>query len=407
MPTTLVEQDRAPIKLWTDFVPPVEPQAMQQLRNLASLPFIYPHIAVMPDMHLGIGATVGSVVPTLGAICPASVGVDIGCGMDWIQTSIRADQLPDNLDGLRSSIESCIPHGRTNNGGAGDKGAWDTGDYPSYVVAAWHGLEYGYEHITKHNQKIKGAATIQQLGTMGGGNHFCEIVIDETDHVGIMVHSGSRGIGNRIGSVYIAAAKEEMLRNNVHLPDKDLAFFEEGSEIFNDYFEAVNWAQQFAKFSRNIMIRTALNVMKSYLQLPATITQEAVSCHHNYVSRERHFGSDVLVTRKGAISAFSGQLGIIPGAMGRKSFIVRGLGNPDSLCSCSHGAGRVMSRTQAKKEITLEQHAAATQGVSCRKDIDVLDESPAAYKDIDAVMASQADLVEIVHTLHAVVCVKG
>jgi tRNA-splicing ligase RtcB len=401
---TIEEPGRVPIKLWTDGVPPVEPQAMQQLRNLASLPFVSPHVAVMPDVHLGIGATVGSVIPTRGAICPASVGVDIGCGVDWVQTELRASQLPDNLEKFRSALEAAIPHGRTNRGGAGDKGAWKKP--PPDVVEAWSKLAPEYRHLTQASSKLSGVATIAQLGTMGGGNHFCELTIDETDRVGIMVHSGSRGIGNRIGSVYIAAAKAELERNDVHLPDQDLAFLSEGSAVFDEYWRALSWAQSFARVSRGLMLKRALDVLGRHVLTPV-VSARAVSCHHNYVSTETHYGLERYVTRKGALSARAGELGVIPGAMGRRSFVVRGKGNPESLCSCSHGAGRLMSRGQAKRSITLAQHLADTAGLACRKDVDVLDESPRAYKDIDAVMASQADLVEIVHTLRAVVCVKG
>jgi tRNA-splicing ligase RtcB len=394
----------APIKAWTRGVP-IEDAALAQLRNVAGLPFIHSHVAVMPDVHWGMGATVGSVIATRGAIIPAAVGVDIGCGMSASRTSIRAEHLPDNLSGLRSEIEAAVPHGRTDNGGRNDVGAWP-GDPPASAAARWAELEEGYRAVVDKHPKAAHPRGLGHLGTLGTGNHFIELCLDEDGRVWVMLHSGSRGVGNRFGSYFIERAKHEMKRWFINLPDQDLAYFPEGSEGFGDYFKAVSWAQAYAKANRAVMMGEVLAVLARHFPDLAA-TQTAVNCHHNYVTRERHFGADVFVTRKGAVRAGEGELGIIPGSMGARSFIVRGKGNRDSFCTCSHGAGRAMSRAEAKRRFTLEDHARATDGVECRKDAAVIDETPMAYKDIDAVMAAQSDLVDIVHTLRQVVCVKG
>ncbi len=395
-----------PIKMWTRGVQ-VEDAAMRQLRNVASLPFIHRHVAAMPDVHWGMGATVGSVIATKGAIIPAAVGVDIGCGMMAVRTDLRAENLPDSLAGVRAAIEEAVPHGRTDDGGPNDRGAW--GEPPAYVAGAFATLYPGLARVVERNHKLQGAAARAQrhLGTLGTGNHFIEVCLDEAGAVWIMLHSGSRGIGNQIGQRYIELAKAEMQRWHIQLPDADLAYLPEGSQYFDDYIAAVTWAQGFAKLNRALMMEAALGAVAKALDRHVGTTAEAVNCHHNYVERENHFGSNVLVTRKGAVRARATDLGIIPGSMGARSFIVRGKGNPESFCSCSHGAGRKMSRAEAKRRFTIADHEAATAGVECRKDADVLDETPAAYKDIDDVMAAQSDLVEIVHTLRQVVCVKG
>jgi tRNA-splicing ligase RtcB len=392
----------APIKAWTHGVP-VEESARQQLINIAKLPFIHRWVAVMPDVHLGKGATVGSVVPTVGAIIPAAVGVDIGCGMIATRTTLTASDLPDNLAGLRSAIERAVPHGRTV--GRRDKGAWDTP--PSATIEGWAQLEQDFRRIVEKQPKLARTNNLNHLGTLGTGNHFVEVCLDEDDRVWLMLHSGSRGVGNAIGSRYIELAKEDMRRWMINLPDQDLAYLPEGSEHFDDYVFAVEWAQRFARANRAIMMSHVIDAVAKIIPKPFDAWAEAVNCHHNYVSREHHYGKNVMVTRKGAVSAKAGELGIIPGSMGAKSFVVRGLGNDESFHSCSHGAGRVMSRTEARKRITLDEHKQATAHVECRKDSDVIDESPAAYKPIDAVMEAQKDLVEIVHTLRQVVCVKG
>ncbi|MEW9680196.1 RtcB family protein [Pseudomonas maumuensis] len=391
-----------PIKLWTDGVP-VEDDARKQLMNTAKMPFIFKHLAVMPDVHLGKGSTIGSVIPTVGAIIPAAVGVDIGCGMIAARTSLHARDLPDNLHGLRTAIEKAVPHGKTF--GRRDQGAWD--NVPNQADQVWSGLAGRFKAITDKHPRLEKTNNRQHLGTLGGGNHFIEVCLDEADRVWFMLHSGSRGVGNAIGNLFIELAQADMRQHMVNLPDRDLAYFEEGSRHFADYVEAVEWAQDFARHNRELMMQAVVAATRKVLGKPFEASLEAVNCHHNYVQKEQHFGREVLVTRKGAVSAQKGQLGIIPGSMGAKSFIVRGLGNEESFCSCSHGAGRVMSRTKAKSRFTVEDQQRATAHVECRKDKDVIDEIPMAYKDIDAVMQAQRELVEVVHTLRQVVCVKG
>ena len=392
------------IKAWTQGVQ-VEAGALAQLQNMAAMPFVYRHVAVMPDVHLGMGATVGSVIPTEGAIIPAAVGVDIGCGMMAVQTTLRAEHLPDSLLAARTAIEAAVPHGRTHHGGKGDRGAWH--DVPERVGALWSGaLAAGYQGILDHHPRLGRGNDVAHLGTLGTGNHFIELCLDEADGVWIMLHSGSRGVGNRIGVHFIGLAREEMQRLGVELPDRDLAYLREGTVHFDDYVAAVGWAQQYARLNRELMMGAVIDALLGCL--PAfTLGETAVNCHHNYVAREEHFGRTVWVTRKGAVRAGKADLGIIPGSMGTRSYIVRGRGEPESFCSCSHGAGRAMSRTEARKRYTVADQIAATAGVECRKDKDVIDEIPMAYKSIDAVMAAQADLVSIVHTLRQVVCVKG
>jgi tRNA-splicing ligase RtcB len=394
--------DGVPIKMWTRGVP-VEDVARNQLTNAARLPIVFKHIAVMPDVHYGIGATVGSVIPTVKAIIPAAVGVDIGCGMMAARTTLNAEDLPDNLGPLRAAIERAVPHGRAP--GKRDPGAWSK--VPGSVDSAWADLEPEFTALCRHYPKLGKTNNRSHLGTLGTGNHFIEVCLDEEGSVWFMLHSGSRGVGNAIGTMFIGLAREEALRQDAHLPDWDLAYFEEGSRYFGDYVRAVGWAQKFARVNREVMMRRVIEAAKTVIAKPFQAQVEAVNCHHNYVQQERHFGQDVYVTRKGAVSARAGELGIIPGSMGVRSYIVRGKGNPESFTSCSHGAGRRMSRGEAKRRFSLDEHRAATAGVECRKDLGVIDETPAAYKDIDAVMAAQNDLVEVVHTLKQVVCVKG
>ncbi|MBA2542460.1 MAG: RtcB family protein [Deltaproteobacteria bacterium] len=400
----LLTTPNVPIKAWTNGVP-FEAEAEAQLRKVASLPFIHQWVAVMPDVHAGIGATVGSVIAARRAVIPAAVGVDIGCGMMAVKTSLRAEQLPDDLRPLRLAIEAAVPHGRSDKGGNNDRGAH--GNVPARVATAWAELQPGYERIITDHQSAQNTQRVNQLGTLGTGNHFIEICLDEAGAVWVMLHSGSRGIGNRIGSYFIERAKAEMRRWMINLPDQDLAYLPQGSDLFDDYLHAVQWAQSYAATNRELMMTATLLALRSTGLPEFTAHLEAVNCHHNYVSFEHHYGENVIVTRKGAVRARAGELGIIPGSMGAKSFIVRGKGNAESFHSCSHGAGRQMSRTKAKKTFTLDDHAAATAGVECRKDLDVLDETPGAYKAIDDVMAAQADLVDIVYTLKQVVCVKG
>jgi tRNA-splicing ligase RtcB len=396
--------DEMPIYGWTRGVA-VEEEAVRQLANVAQLPFIHDHIAVMPDVHFGIGATVGSVIPTRGAIVPAAVGVDIGCGMIARKTSLRASQLPDNLFAIRSTIEARVPHGRTDGGRRNDRGAFR--NPPDANREAWAPLDDRYAAILAKHPQVSTASRLEQLGTLGTGNHFIEICLDESDAVWVMLHSGSRGIGNRIGTYFIERAKKDLEAQWGNLPHRDLAYFTEHSTHFNDYIEAVSWAQDYARANRELMITATLRALKDAGLPKFTVDEEAINCHHNYVAKEHHFGADVFVTRKGAVRAGEGELGIIPGSMGARSYIVRGRGNADSFCSCSHGAGRAMSRTAAQKRFTLKDHRKATAGIECRKDRDVIDETPMAYKPIDKVMAAQADLVAIVHELRQVICVKG
>ena len=395
----MLNKGKVPVKIFTD---DVDSASLTQLGNLSQLPFIHSHIAAMPDVHHGIGATVGSVIPTRGAIIPAAVGVDIGCGMNAVRLSLKASDLPDNLYTIRSAIEKRVPTG------------FDEHVRPSIQGSTLKNMEKHLDVITdKHTGLVKMLKNFhrtwgKQLGTLGGGNHFIELCLDESDDVWIMLHSGSRGIGNVIGRYFIEKAKKDVGKELGRLPDKDLAYFTEGTQHFDDYVQAVSWAQDYAMVNRREMMRLVLDALQASKQLPAfTTTREAINCHHNYVQKEEHFGAEVYITRKGAISAQEGQLGIIPGSMGAKSYIVRGLGNQQSFCSCSHGAGRRMSRSQAKRLFTTRDLEAQTQGIECRKDKGVVDEIPSAYKDIDVVMQNQSDLVEVVHTLKQVICVKG
>lgn len=396
----VIHSEGAPIKAWIDGVQ-LEDSARNQLINTSKMPFIHKHLAVMPDVHLGFGSTVGSVIPTRGAVIPAAVGVDIGCGMMAVRTNLTAADLPDSLAILRAQIERDIPLGM-NGWSSRRSGA------PEMASYLWmHYLHVDFQKITDKYPEFAKANSHNHLGSLGTGNHFIELCLDEWQRVWVMLHSGSRGIGNAIGRRFIELAKEDMSRWMIHLPDKDLAYLPEGTEHFDDYVQAVGWAQRFAALNREVMMNLTLHAVEVTLKRPVTQHESAVNCHHNYIEKENHFGANVWITRKGAVRARVGELGIIPGSMGARSFIVRGKGNPDSFNSCSHGAGRKMSRTEARKTFTVEDHALATAGVECRKDIEVIDETPAAYKDIDAVMAAQSDLVEIVHTLKQVVCVKG
>ncbi len=393
----VMQEDGVPIKSWTKGVP-FEEDAKTQLKNISKMPFIHKWVSVMPDVHLGKGATIGSVVPTLGAVIPAAVGVDIGCGMMAVKTNMKASDLPDNLAGVRNAIERAVPRGR-------DKGAWS--NIPKDVMEAWMPLSKQFDVLTDKHRCLKSTNNINHLGTLGTGNHFIEVCLDEHQTVWIMLHSGSRGVGNRIGSHFIETAKKDMERWHIHLPDSDLAYLPEGTDHFDEYVEAVEWAQNFARINREVMMLRTIDAIREVLDHHFDASLEAVNCHHNYVSRENHYGKNVLVTRKGAVRARKGEMGIIPGSMGAKSFIVRGLGNEESFCSCSHGAGRVMSRTKAKKLVSLEEHRKATEDVECRKDEGVIDETPSAYKPIEKVMEAHKDLVEVVYTLKQVVCVKG
>lgn len=394
------------LKSWTSGVE-VDPETIKQLRNIAELPILAGHVAVMPDVHLGKGATVGSVIPTKSAIIPAAVGVDIGCGMAALRTELTADQLPDSLRRLRSRIEARVPVGFS----AHDRPLTPQHDGLRGMALANAGrkLAQRYERLAimdligKHDHK----RTFKQLGTLGGGNHFIELCLDEANGVWVMLHSGSRNIGKTIGETAIHMAREIAEREERALRDRDLAWLDEGSVQFEMYVEALSWAQDYAAHNRALMMHEVLGALREEFGREIATFDNAVQCHHNYASLEEHFGRQVWVTRKGAVSARRGELGIIPGSMGAKSYIVRGKGNPDAYHSCSHGAGRRMSRAAAKRAYTIADLKAQTAGVECRKDAGVLDEIPGAYKDIDTVMAAQADLVEVVHTLKQVMCIKG
>lgn len=386
-----------PVKAWVDGVE-FDAGARRQVANMAALPFVHSHVAVMPDVHVGKGATVGSVIPTVGAIVPAAVGVDIGCGMIAQKLNLRAEDLPTDLRRVRAAIEKVVPVGKAAHR-----------DVPRAADRAWEaGLGERYAEVVRRAPQVSSRNVREQLGTMGGGNHFCEVCIDEAGDVWLVLHSGSRGAGNRIGQFYIERARAELERTGVTLVDRDLAHLSEHTPVFDDYVAALGWAQDYARINRELMLTHALAAIDKHAGLPhVTRAETVVNCHHNYVARERHFGADVYVTRKGAVRAGRDELGFIPGSMGARSFVVRGLGNPESFESCSHGAGRRMSRSEAKSRLTLADLQRETAGIECRKDAGVLDEAPSAYKDVDAVMAAQHDLVRIVHTLRQVVCIKG
>ncbi|QFZ84581.1 RtcB family protein [Variovorax paradoxus] len=401
------EEGARPIKAWVerreDGTLNIEDSALQQTKNLARLPFIASNgVALMPDVHAGIGSTVGSVIATDKAVIPAAVGVDIGCGMNAVRLTLRADQLPDSLAKIRDAIEAAVPLGA---GGGHTKSRVPHGHGGDDIHPVWKEF---------HNTRIKerlGDGIFEkawnQLGTLGSGNHFIELCLDESDQVWLMLHSGSRGVGNKIGTHFIERAKRNMEKFFINLPHQDLAYFPEETDDFNEYVEAVSWAQNYALENRRQMMMACVDALRDNIPTAFLPTTEAVNCHHNYVEKENHFGRNIWVTRKGAVRAREGDLGIIPGSMGQRSYIVRGKGNPQSYCSCSHGAGRVMSRTEARRRFSLADLIAQTEGVECRKDDAVLDEIPGSYKPIDQVMANQADLVEVVHELRAVLCVKG
>jgi tRNA-splicing ligase RtcB len=392
---------RVPVKIWT---PEIEGTARKQLENIASLPIVHGHVAAMPDVHAGIGATVGSVIPTKSAIVPAAVGVDLGCGVNAVQLSLTAKDLPESLSRIRGAIEGAVPLG------FGAHRSANVGDDERKRRAKE--MRQGLAKIVAKNPRIGGMQKdfqetwLRQLGTLGGGNHFIEVCLDESENVWVMLHSGSRGIGNVIGRYFIERARREMEKRDVHLPDRDLAWLDEGTPLFGDYVEAVHWAQDYAIENRREMMKAILEAIRPHL--PAfRIVGEAINCHHNYVAREHHFGENVYVTRKGAIRAGMDEWGFIPGSMGARCFIVRVKGYRVSLCSCAHGAGRLMSRGEARRRFTAADVKRQTEGVECRKDEGVVDEIPGAYKPIDQVMANQSDLVDVVHTLRQVVCVKG
>lgn len=401
MPIKKVFKDKAPVKVWTD---DIDEASAKQLLKMASMPFIHKHIAVMPDVHLGHGATIGSVIPTKGAVIPAGVGVDIGCGMMAVQLSLKASDLPENLKSIRTDIERAVPHGFASVPGRSKKGRFIL--LSSSNISRWNAISSGYDWILEKHPKVVKEMVMKQLGTLGGGNHFIELCLDEVGCVWVMLHSGSRGVGNNIGRYFINLAKKDMKRHFINLPDMDLAYLTEGTEYFNDYVEAVGWAQTYASENRLAMMDSVLRVLRTHLR-PFEFKKKVINCHHNYISREHHYGENVLVTRKGAIRARKGDLGIIPGSMGASSFIIEGKGNEESFNSCSHGAGRTMSRTQARKLFTVEDLERETRGIECPKDKARIDEIPSSYKSIETVMENQSDLVHVLHTLKQVLNVKG
>src|SRR3954464_1808537 len=389
-----IREGLVPVHVYTD---ELEAEARQQLVNVSRLPIVHHHVAAMPDVHLGIGATVGAVIPKLKAIIPAAVGVDIGCGMKAAGLSLTANDFSEkDLKKLFDAISRDVPVGFSQHASA-LQGAQRFRKDLSRIIEKHPGID---------KRKGKKSSWAHQLGTLGGGNHFIEVCLDESNRVWVMLHSGSRGIGNAIGSYFIELAKRDAERLELHLPDRDLAYFPEGAQHFDDYVDAVGWAQDYARVNRTEMMELVIDAMHRHLP-SFEATDEAVNCHHNYVERERHFGEQVWLTRKGAIRAGRGELGIIPGSMGARSYIVRGKGSAESFESCAHGAGRKMSRNAAQKQFSVADLEVQTQGVICRKDKGVLDEIPGAYKNIDEVMANQSDLVEVVHTLKQVLCVKG
>lgn len=392
------------IKAWKRGVK-FDENTIEQLKKLAQLPFIYKWVASMPDAHFGCGSAVGTVMATAGAICPSTCGVDIGCGMIAVNTGLKRSDFGDNLGYLRERIEQAVPNGRSDNGGPRDIGAW--GEVPGHIQKVWDTeFDAEYRGITFEHPGAAARNTVTQLGTLGTGNHFVELSATEAGEVWIVLHSGSRGLGNKIGSYFTGLAKDLCKKWFVSLPDPELAYLPAGTQEFKDYLDAVHFAQRFALRNREIMLQATSDVLSQMLSTPIKWGQ-VTNCHHNYVAWENHYGKNILVTRKGAVRAQDGDRGIIPGSMGARTYIVAGLGNPESFCSCSHGAGRAMGRNEAVRTFTVEQHALATTGVECDKTSGTLDETPAAYKSIEDVMRAQADLVTPLVSLKQFLCVKG
>lgn len=391
LPVTRQEPGGVPLRIWTSAM---EVSAWKQLSQVATLPFIHPRgVAVMPDVHVGSGACVGSVLPLRGALVPQLIGVDIGCGMAAVRLDLSARDLPDTLRAVRQAIEEAVPVGMASHREVS-------------APEVWAPLCARYRLLLQKSPRMFKRHAGEQLGTLGGGNHFIEVCLDEAQQVWVMLHSGSRGVGGQIGQHYIAQALRWCEGEGLKTPG-GLGYLLEGTPLFEDYWNALLWAQEYAQANREVMMKLTLKAVSGALGRPLRVTGEAVRCHHNYVAREQHFGEELLVTRKGAIRAGAGEWGIIPGSMGTESFIVRGKGNVDSYCSCSHGAGRAMSRAAARQQFSTKDVRRQTEGVECKKDSSVIDEAPGAYKPIRAVMTQQQDLVEVVHTLRQVVCVKG
>lgn len=389
---------RIPIKVWSP-INEVEVSAIKQLKNVASLPFVFKHVAAMADVHLGLGATIGSVVATKGAVIPSAVGVDIGCGMMAVQIEANLDLAKERVKEIRHSIERSIPVGFGDNRHVlNDAIAWD----------GWKGWDSLYApSLTRNGALELKSKAMKQMCSLGGGNHFVELCEDTNGGLWVMLHSGSRGVGNQVANIHINHAKGEMKKMFISLPDPELAYYVEGTKEYENYISDLEWCQAYAYENRQVMMGRILKDIRHALKMETLPILRSVNCHHNYASKENHYGENVLITRKGAVRARQGDLGIIPGSMGTRSYIVEGLGNPDSFQSCSHGAGRRMSRTKAKAQFTIEDLAAQTAGVECRKDSGVLDEIPGSYKDIDQVMDNQKDLVRIVAQLKQFLCIKG
>jgi tRNA-splicing ligase RtcB len=387
-----ISKNTKPILSWANH--DLKPQEAQMANNVASLPFVYKHVALMPDVHLGKSALVGSVIATKDAVIPAAVGVDVGCGMAAVKLPMKSDRVAGRLKKIRSAIEDSIPVGRLGN------------KKIEKSVTNWQGWR-NFKDLHPGVQDLDCKA-VEQMGSLGGGNHFIELCLDTEDYVWLMLHSGSRHIGNKIAQCHISTGKKLAKLADITLPDPDLAYFVAGTPEFAAYWRDLQWAQDYARFNRDVMMNRFKKVVEELVTGGKTIKPLlSVNCHHNYAEQEVHFGESVYVTRKGAVRARHEDYGIIPGSMGTKSYIVKGKGNHDSYCSCSHGAGRLMSRTKAKKEFTVEDVIKQTQGVECRKDSKIIDEIPGAYKPIEQVMAQQSDLVEVVATLKQIVCVKG
>lgn len=434
------------IHTWIEGVP-VEKDVILNAMLISEIPFVK-HIAIMPDAHKGKGADIGSVIATEGYIVPSLVGADICCGISCVKTSLKEDDIPEKTrHNLRIEIEKNVPSGRTNNGGKGDKGAWDI--IPTHIQNIWNdNLKERFENICKKYPEIARSNNLNHLGTIGSSNHFAEISVDEEGCVWVMTHTGSRGIGAKIGSFFTNKAKEfyegvsknqkyenerlvkeytlseefknlnkeekreaivnfrnKICFNRIEVPNSDLVYLKEGTEIFDDYLECVSFCHEFAKWNRSIIINNMIIAMKKVIG--EFNTEEMISCHHNFVEKETHFDKEWYVTRKGAIMAREGQYGIIPGAMGKATFIVVGKGQEDSLSSASHGAGRVMGRREAMKTIDMEAHMEATKGLECYRGSEIIDESPLAYKDVYSVMKAQEALVSPICCMKAIICVKG
>ena len=393
----VLSDGKFPVKVWTD---DIEEEALQQLRNLSNMPFIHRHVAVMPDVHAGRGSTIGTVIATKGAIIPSAVGVDIGCGMMAVKTSLKADEISSDivLKKLRFGIEEIVPVGFSANS--------EIDSYTEMIFRASY-LSGNLKAFEKDSPTFK--KCVYQMGSLGGGNHFIEICLDLNSNVWVLLHSGSRNIGKMVADYHINSAQDFMKKYFIKLDDPDLAYLAQETQKFKDYIRDLHWCQFYAARNREAMMNRILHKIDELFSTDenAWLISSSINCSHNNCYLEKHFGEEVWTTRKGAVSAKLGELGIIPGSMGTKSYIVRGLGNLESFCSCSHGAGRKMSRTQARKQFTLEDLIVQTNGVECKKDADVLDEIPGAYKDIDTVMDNQSDLVEIMETLKQVICIKG